>query len=79
MQHAKFAMLDELLDPFKRADFTQHFMNKGKNYVGWCWIKFVLEQIFHSTFSLIQHQNYMLDSFKVVYHPTFSFQHHFEC
>ena len=42
-------------------------------------MKFVSEQIFHPTFSCLQHQKYMLDSFKVVYYPIFNFQHHFEC
>ena len=71
-------MLDKILDPFKHADFSQQFINEEKHHVGWCWMKFVPEQIFHPTFSCIQHQKYILDSFKVVYHPTFDFQHHFD-
>ena len=55
-----------MLDPFKRADFIQHFIKEEKSHVGWCWMKFVSEQIFHPLFSCIQHQKYMLYSFKVV-------------
>ena len=72
-------MLDKMLGSFKRADFIQHFIKEEKNHVGWYWMKFVPEQTFHPTFSCIQNQKYMLDSFKVVYHPTFNFQHYFEC
>ena len=68
-----------MLDPLKRANFVQHFIKEEKNHVGWCWMKFLPEQIFHPTFSCIQHQKYMLDSFKAAYHPTFNFQHRFKC
>ena len=78
IQHAKFAMLGEMLDLFKRADFIQHFV-KEKNHVGCCWMKFVPEHIFHPAFSCIQRQKYLFDSFKVAYRPTFNSQHHFEC
>ena len=37
-------------------------------------MKFVPKQIFHSKLCCIQHQKHMLGSFKVVYHPTFSFK-----
>ena len=30
MQHAKFAMLDKMLDLFKRPSFTQHFVKEEK-------------------------------------------------
>ena len=57
--------------------YFQHFIKEEKNHVGWCLMKFVPERIFHQTCYCVQHQKYMLDSFKVVYHPTFNFQHHF--
>ena len=38
-----------MLDPFKRADFTQHFIKEEKHHVEWCWMSFVPEQIFHLT------------------------------
>ena len=62
-------MLDEILDPFKRGDFIQHFIKEEKIHVGWCWMKVVQEEIFYSTLCYIQHKKYILDSFKVVYHP----------
>ena len=47
IQHAKSAILDEMLDIFKDGSFIQHFIKEEKNHVGWCWMKFVPEQIFH--------------------------------
>ena len=68
-----------MLDSFKRAEVIHQSKKEEKNYVGRCSIKLAPEQIFHSTFSWIQHQKYMLDSLKEVYHQTFNFQQHFEC
>ena len=65
-------MLDEILDPFKRTDFIQHFIKEEK-----IMLDRVLFQNFHTTFFCIQHQKHVLDSFKVVYHASFNFQHHF--
>ena len=41
------------LDPFKRANFTQHFAKEQKNHVAWSWWKIVSEQLLHATFSCV--------------------------
>ena len=46
-------LLDKMLDPFKRANFTQHFAKEQKNHVAWCWRKIVSEQLLHETFSCV--------------------------
>ena len=43
-----------MLDPLKRADFIKHVIKEEKNQFGWCWMKYVPEQIFHTTLSWIQ-------------------------
>ena len=74
MQHTKFAMLNEILDPFKRTDFIEHFM-KGEKILRWM----VLDEIcFRTNFS----SNILYPTLKI--HVGFvlcfrSFERLFEC
>ena len=62
-------MLDEMLDAFESFQNLEKSKNDEKNHVGWCWMKFALDQTFHPTFSGSSNNIFMLDVFSSIILP----------
>ena len=64
-------MLDEMLDALET--FQNLEKNKKEEKIGWCWMKFALDQTFHPAFSGSSKNIFMLDAFEFIFIHHFAF------